>query len=91
MAAQGEALENRLKEWEVKERERAAKMEEFRERMRTEAEEKAEAAALRLEAALTRDVEKIVAKRDAYEVRVRETEVRCVHRSRAALCASTLD
>lgn len=73
---QARALAVRLADWEAKEADRTAKMEAFRAKLKAEAEAKAEAAAERLDAALARDVERMLMKRHAYEERVAEAETR---------------
>lgn len=73
---QARTLAVRLADWEAKEADRTAKMEAFRAKLKAEAEAKAEAAAERLDAALARDVERMLMKRHAYEERVAEAETR---------------
>jgi len=67
-------LERRLRDWEVREAERSAKLAEFRAELKAAAEEKAERAAARLEAALKRDAATMVAKREAFDKRIADAE-----------------
>jgi hypothetical protein len=74
MEAQAVELERRLREWEVREAERSARLAAFRDELKAAAEEKAAHAAERLDAALKRDAATMLAKREAFDKRIADAE-----------------
>jgi hypothetical protein len=70
--AKQKALEDRLKDLQEREAERAAKMAEFQARQRAEAAARAAAQAARMEAARQKDAEVLAKKRTDYELRLEE-------------------